>query len=29
LFHTTLDAVGKILRVHYKSMKGSVSTLFK
>jgi len=35
-FHTTLDALGKILRVHYKSMKcdvsfsqGSVSTLFR
>jgi len=35
-FHTTLDAVGSILRVHYKSMKcnvsfsqGSVSTLFR
>ena len=34
-FHTTLDAVANILRVHYKSMKcdvsfsqGSVSTLF-
>ena len=36
MFHTTLDAVGNILRVHYKSMKcdvsfsqGSVSTLFR
>jgi len=36
LFHTMLDAVGNILRVHYKSMKcdvsfsqGSVSTLFR
>jgi len=36
MFHTTLDAVGNILGVHYKSMKcdvlfsqGSVSTLFK
>jgi len=36
IFHTTLDAVGNILRVHYKSMKcdvsfsqGSVSTLFR
>ena len=35
MFHTMLDAVGNILRVHYKSMKcdvsfsqGSVSTLF-
>jgi len=35
-FHTTLDAVGNILRMHYKSMKcdvsfsqGSVSTLFR
>ena len=35
MFHTTLDAVGNILRVHYKSMKcdvslsqGSVSTIF-
>jgi len=35
MFHTTLDAVGNILTVHYKSMKcdvsfsrGSVSTLF-
>ena len=35
VFHTTLDAVGSILRVQYKSMKcdvsfsqGSVSTLF-
>jgi len=36
MFHTMLDAVGNILRVHYKSMKcdvsfsqGSVSTLFR
>jgi len=36
MFHTTLDAVDNILRVHYKSMKcdvsfsqGSVSTLFR
>jgi len=36
MFHTTLDTVGNILRVHYKSMKcdvsfsqGSVSTLFR
>ena len=36
LFHTTLDAVGNILRVHYTSMKfdvslsqGSLSTLFR
>ena len=36
LFHTTLDAVGNILRVHYKSMKydvsfsqGRVNTLFR
>ena len=36
MFHATLDAVGNILRVHYKSMKcdvsfsqGSVSTLFR
>jgi len=36
MFHTTLDAVGNIIRVHYESMKrdvslsqGSVSTLFK
>jgi len=36
MFHTTLDAVGNIVRVHYKSMKcdvsfsqGSVSTLFR
>jgi len=36
MFHTTLDAVGNILRVHYKSMKcnvlfsqGSVTTLFR
>jgi len=36
MFHTTLDAVGNILRVHYKSMKydvsfsqGGVSTLFR
>ena len=35
MFHTTLDAVGSTLRVHYRSMKfdvsfsqGSVSTLF-
>jgi len=35
MFHTTLDALGNTLRVHYKSMKydvsfsqGSVSTLF-
>jgi len=35
MFHATLDAVGTILRVHYKSMKcdvsfsqGSVSKLF-
>jgi len=25
MFHTTLDAVGNILRVHYKSMKCIVS----
>ena len=25
MFHTTLDAVGNILRVHYKSMKCDVS----
>jgi len=24
MFHTTLDAVGNILRVHYKSMKCDV-----
>jgi len=36
MFHTTPDAVGNILRVHYKTMKcdvsfsqGSVSTLFR
>jgi len=36
MFHTTLDAVGNILRVHYKSMKchvsfsqDSVSTVFR
>ena len=36
MFHTMLDAVGNILRVHYKSMKsdvslsqGSISTLFR
>jgi len=36
MFHTTLDAVGNIQRVHYKSMKcdvlfsqGSVSTLLR
>jgi len=36
MFHTTLDAVGNILRVHYKCMKcdvsfsqGSISTLFR
>jgi len=36
MFHTTLDAVGNILRVHCKSMKcdvsfsqSSVSTLFR
>ena len=36
MFHNTLDAVGNILRVHYKSMKcdvslsqGSISTLFR
>jgi len=36
LFHTMLDAVGNVLRVHYKSLKcdvsfahGSVSTLFR
>jgi len=36
MFHTTLDAVGNILRVHYKSMKcnvsfsqGSISTLLR
>jgi len=36
MFHTTLDAVGNILRLHYESMKcdvsfsqGSVSTLFR
>jgi len=36
MFHTTLDAVGNILRVHYETMKcdvsfsqGSVSTLFR
>jgi len=36
IFHTTLDAVGNILRVDYKSMKydvslsqGSVSTLIR
>ena len=36
MFHTTLDAVGNILRVHYKTIKcdasfsqGSVSTLFR
>jgi len=36
MFHTTLDAVGNILKVHYKSMKcdfsfsqGSESTLFR
>jgi len=36
MFHTMLDAVSNILRVHYKSMKcdvsfsqGSVSTLFR
>jgi len=36
MFYTTLDAVGSILKVHYKSMKcdvsfsqGSVSTLFR
>jgi len=36
MFHTTLDALGNILRVHYKSMKcdvsfsqGSVCTLFR
>ena len=36
MFHTTLDTLGNILRVHYKSMKcdvsfsqGSVSTLFR
>jgi len=36
MFHATLDAVGNILRVYYKSMKcdvlfsqGSVSTLFR
>ena len=36
MFHTTLDAVGNILTVNYKSMKrdvsfsqGSVSTLFR
>jgi len=25
MFHTTLDALGNILRVHYKSMKCDVS----
>ena len=25
MFHTTLDAVGNILRLHYKSMKCDVS----
>jgi len=36
MFHTSLDAGGNVLRVHYKSMKcdvsfsqGSVSTLFR
>jgi len=36
MLHITLDAVGNILRMHYKSMKcdvlfsqGSVSTLFR
>jgi len=35
MFHTTLDAISNILRVHYKNMKcdvftqGSVSTLFR
>jgi len=36
MFHTMLDAVGNILRVHYKSMKcdvsfsqRSISTLFR
>ena len=36
VFHTTLDAVGNILKVHYNSMdcdislsQGSVSTLFR
>jgi len=36
MFHTTVDAVGNILSVHYKSMKcdvsfsqGSISTLFR
>ena len=36
MFHTTVDAVGNILSVHYKSMtcdvsfsQGSVSTLFR
>ena len=29
MFHITLDAVGNILRVHYKSMKCSASTLFR